>query len=368
MPNENGKICLFFLTFAHKKMILHIFNPEHDLALASNLSNFTAPHAGRQLRGDLGYLPALWAKEDDYVLVENVEQAKKAYGRLRAKIGGGKRQFVDKNQLAHLPIDAVESWGWDLALCAFLLRHGVSCVPSEDEVSEIREYSHRKYAVQLLTELRQSMSDDIQIPAICLKQDEVCQMLEKYHQIVVKAPWSSSGRGVRFIDGEISSYHDGWIRNVVKHQGSVIVEPYYHKVKDFGMEFYCDGKGNVAFLGLSLFHTKNGAYTGNIIASEEEKQKMLSHYVSVDLLSRFRDKLRESFARLCGCKYRGPFGVDMMIISTENRNGFLLHPCVEINLRRTMGHVALSIPPFADGFPRVMQITLTDKYRLKIHK
>ena len=44
-------------------MKLHVFNPEHDLALAANLSNFTAPHAGRKLRADLGCLPALWADE-----------------------------------------------------------------------------------------------------------------------------------------------------------------------------------------------------------------------------------------------------------------------------------------------------------------
>ena len=35
-------------------MTLHVFNPEHDIALASNLSNFTAPHAGRQLRAPCG--------------------------------------------------------------------------------------------------------------------------------------------------------------------------------------------------------------------------------------------------------------------------------------------------------------------------
>ena len=39
-------------------MNIHVFNPEHDIALASNLANFTAPHAGRQLRADLGFLPA----------------------------------------------------------------------------------------------------------------------------------------------------------------------------------------------------------------------------------------------------------------------------------------------------------------------
>ena len=46
-------------------MTLHIFNPEHDIALASGLANFTAPHAGRQLRHDLGFLPAIWAQEGD---------------------------------------------------------------------------------------------------------------------------------------------------------------------------------------------------------------------------------------------------------------------------------------------------------------
>ena len=63
-------------------MTLHIFNPEHDIALAANLSNFTAPHAGRQLRNDLGFLPALWAQEGDRVLVQHEESALKAYRRV----------------------------------------------------------------------------------------------------------------------------------------------------------------------------------------------------------------------------------------------------------------------------------------------
>jgi len=42
-------------------MTLHIFNPEHDIALAINKSIFTAPHSARELRADLGFLPALYA-------------------------------------------------------------------------------------------------------------------------------------------------------------------------------------------------------------------------------------------------------------------------------------------------------------------
>ena len=94
--------------------ILHIFNPEHDIALASNLANFTAPHAGRQLRADLGFLPVLWAQEGDVVLVENVEHAQKASRRLRRCAGV---------QFASVPpqeIDGIQVWGWDKALKAQL--------------------------------------------------------------------------------------------------------------------------------------------------------------------------------------------------------------------------------------------------------
>ncbi|MFC2767230.1 MAG: hypothetical protein ACFN27_07805 [Prevotella sp.] len=54
-------------------MKLHIFNPEHDIALAANLEQFTPPHAGRALRADLGFIPALWAEPGDFVLVEDVD-------------------------------------------------------------------------------------------------------------------------------------------------------------------------------------------------------------------------------------------------------------------------------------------------------
>lgn len=343
-------------------MTLHVFNPEHDLALAANLSNFTAPHAGRQLRADLGFIPALWAMGDDVVLVENVEDAEWRYRLLVRRPFG---RFITKEQVAHLTITGVDVWGWDLAIRSFLMRQGVAehLLPSKSQTDMIRELSHRRYAQQVLAQLQ---GEGIVGEAMMTDSPTVVrEYLERMGIIVVKAPWSSSGRGVRFLEREINNPDTGWLRNVILHQGTVMVEPYYNKVKDFGMEFESDGEGHVSYLGLSLFHTANGAYTGNILASEEEKLEMINRYVSGETLSTVQQKIVTLTGDLYKGKYRGPFGVDMMLVARDDKEGFLLHPCVEINLRRTMGHVALSLTKHLSGCPRVMHIEY-DKNMYKI--
>lgn len=60
-------------------MTIHIFNPEHEHALAADLEGFTPPRAARQLRSDLSFLPALWAEDGDIVMVEDAVAAEKAW-------------------------------------------------------------------------------------------------------------------------------------------------------------------------------------------------------------------------------------------------------------------------------------------------
>ena len=307
-------------------MKLLVFNPEHDLALAANLSNFTAPHAGRQLRADLGFIPAIWAAADDRVLVENVEDAERRFLRLTRRPFG---RFIAKEQIRKHQFSAVDVWGWDLAIRAYLLRWGVDAgiMPTVTQIDVIRQLSHRRYAMQ------------------------------------------SSGRGVRFMDGDMNIYDSGWLRHIIEKQGSVMVEPYYNKVKDFGMEFVSDGNGTVRYVGLSLFQTSNGAYTGNILASEEEKEIAISHYIPIDLLKAVQQKICIEMGALLKDRYTGAFGIDMMVIRRDDGDGFLLHPCVEINLRRTMGHVAISLTELCSGLPKLMKIEYNANiYKIKINK
>ena len=409
-------------------MTLHIFNPEHDIALAANLSNFTAPHAGRQLRNDLGFLPALWAQEGDQILVQHEESALKAYrrvchrlvklgikkienGELRMenydmfKSGNGSGCGNHNSQLSTLIATphsdrwsencklSISPWGWDKAIRRELERMGVeaSLLPTVEQIEQIRQLSHRRTSAQLLPLLQ--MEGTVGEAFECTTVEEVMELMQRYGRLVLKAPWSSSGRGVRFCDAErlnnkekIINNNDAqmaWVTNILKAQGSIMAEPYYNKVRDFGMEFEADAEGRIHYLGLSLFHTVNGAYVGNILATESVKCEMISRYVPVCLLDLIKQKITEQL-RLPG--YVGPFGIDMMIVKPGegNHNSQLsilnsqlsivncqlgLHPCVEINLRRTMGHVALSISPTDDDIRGVMRVIYDrDHYKLKINK
>ena len=363
-------------------MTLHIFNPEHDIALASGLSNFTAPHAARQLRHDLGFLPALWAEADDAVLVDDAETAARMVRRRQVAT----RQFVEKRQLASLPFSRIESWGWNTALRAYLLRMGVNeeLMPSEAALEDIRQLSHRRTAAQLLPKLR--LDGTVGDAVECGTVQEVAERVALYGKAVLKAPWSSSGRGLRFASNtEDMERLSGWVRNLLDRQGSVMVEPYYHKVKDFGMEFWSDGEGTVSYEGLSLFQTENGAYTGNVLATESAKREVLSRYVPMPLLDEVQGIICAELGQTFKGRYQGPFGVDMMVVShssithhlsplTTHHSPLTLHPCVEINLRRTMGHVALALEkrlnPTADPDLRhVMRIGFSEgNYKLTIKR
>lgn len=349
-------------------MILHIFNPEHDIALAYNRKHLTVPHAAQELRMNLGWMPAIWADDGDAVLVDDVSFAIKAatkYFHKKMDV-----LFLSKENLRDFHFTRVCPWGWDLTLKTMLLEQGIDSgiLPDDNMLQRQRQLSNRRQTTQTLAFLRSGIEQ-----ATCgesryvTSEGEVDLLVKTLGHLVVKAPWSSSGRGVRYVDGQLSSSVRGFIRNVIHTQGGVMVEPFYHKIRDFGMEFEALPDGQIAYLGLSLFETRNGAYTGNLLATEQEKREMLEQYLSSDIIDGVIDRAKAYFLPGLQGHYTGPFGIDMMIVAHPEGNGFLLHPCVEINLRRTMGHVALSIPHQSTDVKQLMSISYDVNYQLKIN-
>ena len=221
-------------------------------------------------------------------------------------------------------IDAIDPWGWNVALKAQLKRGGVdeALLPTDEQLEEIRQLSHRRTSAKLLPTLRQEGT--VGESFACFAEEDIETLLGRYDRMVLKAPWSSSGRGLRFVTRDtFTPQVKGWLRHLLEVQGAVMAEPFYDKEKDFGVEFFATETGEMRYEGLSLFHTANGAYTGNILATEAVKREMISRYVSLDLLDAVNEKIKNELSALFKGKYVGPFGIDMMIVKGEK---YGLHP------------------------------------------
>ena len=136
------------------KKTLYIFNPEHDLALASGETNYMAPASARQMASELALLPMWYAEEGSAVLAPsayNLDYLK----RMQELLGLSVHLMTEPELASEADLD-IRPWGWDAALRKRLSGLGGSEVllPSMWQLNAWREYSHRSKAVALLPELQ----------------------------------------------------------------------------------------------------------------------------------------------------------------------------------------------------------------------
>lgn len=324
------------------KKALYIFNPEHDLALASGETNYMAPASARRMASELALLPMWYAEEGSAVLAPsayNLDYVKKIQELLGLSV-----DLITEPELAIEQDLDIRPWGWDVALRKRLSVLGVDEVllPSMGQLNDLREYSHRSKAVALLPELQ--LNEYFCGESYYLKTpEEWKRFVEGRKECLLKAPLSGSGKGLNWCKGIFTPFISGWCTRVAASQGGVIAEPIYNKVEDFAMEFYSDGAGELTFVGYSLFHTgKSGMYEGNCLLSNEAIRKKLAQYIPLEALMDLENCLKYRLSALVGTVYKGYLGVDMMICRfPENEKPvFRIHPCVEINLRMNMGVIA----------------------------
>lgn len=364
-------------------MNVYIFNPEHDMALAANSAFWTAPHAGRQLRADLGWLPALWAEDGDVVVVDDVGAAVSATRKLKVRHAAVEfLSLSEKRRIAEIQRDAeclvISPWGWDVSIVSQLSRAGFSpcLMPDDADLAKLREVSGRSTSARLLKHLRDTDSRLAGESKVVESMAQLHGCLREWGRAVVKSPWSCSGRGVRYLFEEEENILR-WTEKTMRQCGYITVEPFYTKIMDLGMEFTIGNRGEVRYDGLSLFSTSAGAYTGNVLATEAEKMEILNRYIDTETIVAAREAICRWMENEAGGCYKGPFGVDMMIVrggdnspagkASASDSTLRLHPCVEINLRRTMGHVALAISPDKPSRQQNMHILYeANNYHLRI--
>ena len=346
--STNGGANLFF-----SLMTLHIFNPSHDEALAAHTAHYCPTRPARRLAHALAELPRLWAAADDVCL--------------RLPESGGTEGAEVPDWAA---VERIEPWGWDRHLVGLLRRLGAPerLLPSDERLCLLRRMSSRETGVRWAEGLH---TDDL--PGVVQPRAVFCTSTAAVEaaaaamdgRAMVKQPWSCSGRGVwAFADDEACRRR---IDKTIRQQGGVEVQARCEGLLDAALEFYIDAAGSVHFEGVSLFTTApGGAYGGNLAAHPAQlRRTLLDRAATVGsplaeeafdtLIARMAMRIEEVYGAGCAdasARYVGPLGVDVLVA----REGWL--PYVEINLRRTMGHVALAAGRnfSADAPPRMLRL------------
>ena len=336
-----------------------VFNPEHDLALANGDKHFIAPKNIREMAKDL--TPLLEVMDDEDIMV----------------------------------------WGWDHAIKSHLLRMGIASdmLPTDEALTKLRTCSERQSAHHLLRAFHADHPDGPYTGESILAHsiDDIAAYATLHGHIILKDPLSSSGKGLRHVninedDNDNENFQwiassspslskvKNWINALIKRHGYLTAEPFYDKAQDFAMEF-CIRDGQCHFIGYSLFNTNHhGRYESNLLMADEKIENLLAQYVPHSALHEVRDWVIAHNNHFIPTEWNTTkhplyFGIDMMVVRTTDKvafereqrlladsaersnfnevNGqqttdairkanfqFLLHPCVEINLRLNMGIIA----------------------------
>jgi hypothetical protein len=321
---------------------LHIYNPSTDMAMVAGLESYTPPRNVANFEREYALFPALYASEGDAILLPQ--------GLSEADASALRFFSPQLNLLTYDSLSRwhgrVEPWGWNAALRNRLVKAGIAThlLPSREALAAWRRLAHRRNSITLA---RLVGRPDHLLPREFSDPTEALTYIHSLPGAVLKLPWSSSGRGILMI--EDAAAHNAAAGNVerrvrdgIANQGSVIVEPLHQRSLDFATEWWSTGS-SIRFLGWSLFRTDGrGHYRGNVVDSQEVITSAISEHLPAGFrLSELIDSLCEALSRLLlqgPAPYEGPFGVDGLITSRAT-----IIPTVEINLRNTMGHVALKL-------------------------
>ena len=335
------------------------FNPTCEFAIANGSPNWQPNKLLQKMEDDMSSLPLFFGKKDDYVLVKHLPSDD--FISTLKQLGVESPKFIlkaeafNKSEFVNLSKNRLLPWGWSPAMHKLFSPLKVSCSKEfkqsvvADWKPEHRELTSRKFASEILFQLLPRISSEIiipesHLPKICTSQTDFEMAIKQWGEIMVKAPWSSSGRGLQPIT-KTPVHPKVWekVLGIIKEQGYAIAEPYLKKEFDFSFQFEIK-QGKVQFLGISNFSTnKKGQYEGNFLNGlPAELDKNVQEFTEAAI-----DKIRNPLIKLLensklAIYYEGVFGIDTLVFLDEN-NQLKINPCLEINLRHTMGLLSLKL-------------------------
>lgn len=338
---------------------LHLFNPGHETAVLVGDKHYTPKANVLKMQKELALLPLWYGEKGDYVWTEEkIDTTVLSRGLIP------NATLLSSDKLSSPPTTLIATpWGLSpQSLEAFdNLKDKLELplqIPTWD--SEFSALTGRHTAALCLDKIKQRLPNYPfpETPVFYTHISALKEHLATHHPpFVIKTPYSSSGRGVLWIQSPmLAESEEAWIRGSIRKQRDISVEKGLQKLQDFALEFYLDKQGEIAYKGLSVFDTaeQKGTYSGNRLVAQDIMLKELLQSIDVTCFEKVKAAVMQTIKEIYGNTYTGYLGVDMMLYMDQS-DAVRIHPCVEINMRYTMGMVAIRlfenyIAPTARGY------------------
>lgn len=287
-------------------MTIHYFNPGYELSAKRRQAHYTPTKPVRQLRHDLATLPIYYAAEGEGVLVPEDLPPELRTEQMASRVETG---------------DRVVPWG---------------AAPEVPGIGYDPDEMHRLASRERSLELWENLYDPwlfgpMMPPGRVSEESEV----PREGRWVAKLDFSSSGRGV-FFPRSIEE-----LQELLRRHQELYLEPWLDRVADRGYEFVRHPDGGIEYVGVHLFTTGQGRYGASLVAPREVVREQLRRQPTTPTHEEYVSHLLERLRGYDFHGYAGPFGIDTVV--WRDGDHLRLAPSVEINLRRTMGHVALEL-------------------------
>ncbi|MFA5329937.1 MAG: hypothetical protein WC384_19225 [Prolixibacteraceae bacterium] len=336
------------------KSILFYFNPTCELAVANGSFSYVPPLLLQEMEQDLATLPFVFCTKDDVVLSEKSPSI--FFLEMLENCGFEIPRFCTFAQIEAFSANTFHDilpWGWSPA-AHFKLKNATTKCTSEFKESPVNSWRsehkalfERSASLDFLKKILKNYPRFFFIQEALTgknvsNSEELEQLLEQHQAIVLKAPVSSSGRGIQIIrKTKLNESNKQWISGIFKQQKYLIAEPYLQKVIDLSFQFKILPDSKVSYSGFSIFETNsNGQYKGTLIHSDlktilpEENTETLMEMIE-STAQIITDLLPSS---VYSNWHRGFLGVDAMLFRDNEK--IYMQPCIEINSRLNMGVLA----------------------------
>ncbi|TAE76893.1 MAG: DUF455 family protein [Verrucomicrobia bacterium] len=325
--------------------VVHWFNPNAEGHALS--PSYQPDKTALALEEDLELLIVAWSRKDDVALLRRAPSLEHLRELRRA--GFELPEIASASQLAGRRLGGLRPWAWSPDASKTL--SGMAGDVSPGVLWQWRDALPREWlSKEIGIRLEQALGCP-EIAVICRDEEaawsSVGSCLADGGQALVKAAFSHAGRGHRRINHESpEAATRAWLRHQLAAHGCVTVEPWRDRVLDFSALYEMGVAGEASLIGLT--HMENdaaGRFLGTRVARkwasllEPEVSTFLHREAGV--MAWYQEKIPALLGELLP-GYRGPVGVDAMVYRLPDGR-LALKPVVELNVRMTMGRVALEL-------------------------